>query len=83
LWNEDVFRKLAGWSAPDALLATYGAASSARAAMAAEGWYVARAKGALGKREMTVASLDPAKLSPWKRVNEKRLIERLRNGAFE
>lgn len=83
LWTEEVFRKLAGWSAPVALLATYGAASSARAAMAAGGWHIARAKGALGKREMTIASMDPDRLSPWKRVNEKRLVERLRKGAFE
>lgn len=83
LWTEEVFRKLAGWSAPDALLATYGAASSARAAMAAGGWHIARAQGALGKREMTIASLNPDRLSPWKRVNEKRLVERLREGAFE
>ena len=30
----------------------------ARAALAKSGWFVAKAPGALGKREMTVASLE-------------------------
>jgi tRNA U34 5-methylaminomethyl-2-thiouridine-forming methyltransferase MnmC len=82
LWTREVFRKLADWSDPDVLLATYGAASSARAAMAAAGWKVARAPGALGKREMTLAALNPEMLSGWKRVNEDRLRERYESGEF-
>lgn len=76
LWTGDVFKKLANWSKPDAVLSTYSAASKARGAMAWAGWNVAREQGALGKREMTVASLDPQKLSHLKRVNEKRLARR-------
>jgi len=82
LWQVDVFRKLADWSAPDVLLTTYGAASAARAAMAAGGWSVTMAQGALGKREMTLASTDPNRVAGWKRVNEQRLIERLEAGEF-
>lgn len=82
LWQPEVFQRLASWSAPDALLATYGAASSARAAMVMGGWSVARAPGALGKREMTLASMDPNRLSNWKRLNESRLRERWLAGEF-
>src|SRR5690625_7393280 len=38
LWTPEVFEKLASWSAGDVILSTYGAASSARAAMAVAGW---------------------------------------------
>ncbi|MCC5908541.1 MAG: tRNA (5-methylaminomethyl-2-thiouridine)(34)-methyltransferase MnmD [Balneolaceae bacterium] len=82
LWTVEVFKKLASLSKPDTVLSTYCAATSARAAMAAAGWYVARAPGALGKREMTVASLTSDKLVNFKRVSEKRLIERLERGDF-
>lgn len=82
LWSPEVFRKLVDWSAPDAILATYGAASSSRAAMAMGGWSLARERGALGKREMTLASPDPTRLTPWKRINEERLRERYRAGDF-
>jgi tRNA U34 5-methylaminomethyl-2-thiouridine-forming methyltransferase MnmC len=82
LWTIEVFRTLALFSRPDAVLSTYCAASSARAAMAAAGWYVARAPGALGKREMTIASPSPGKLKPFKRVNEKRLVKRFEQGDF-
>lgn len=82
LWTPGVFKSLAGAGQPDAILTTYCAATSARAAMAVAGWSVARTRGALGKREMTVASLDPQKLAPFKRVNEKRLIERFEAGDF-
>jgi tRNA U34 5-methylaminomethyl-2-thiouridine-forming methyltransferase MnmC len=82
LWTDKVFHKLASWSKPDALLCTYGASSAGRGAMASAGWKVARAPGALGKREMTLASLDPGQLLKWKRVNEERLSERYRNGDF-
>jgi len=83
LWTLPVFQNLASISRNDAVLATYCAATSARAAMAVAGWNVAKAKGALGKREMTVASLNPEKLKPFKRINEKRLIERFERGDFE
>ena len=82
LWTIEVFKKLASVSNPDTVLTTYCAATSARAAMAAAGWYVARAPGAVGKREMTVASLSSDKLANFKRVNEKKLIERLELGDF-
>lgn len=83
LWKPAVFERLAAWSTPDALLATYGAASAARAAMASGGWKVARAEGALGKREMSLAALREERLAPWQRVDEKRLVERLRAGEFD
>ncbi|MCC5941600.1 MAG: tRNA (5-methylaminomethyl-2-thiouridine)(34)-methyltransferase MnmD [Balneolaceae bacterium] len=82
LWTPDVFKKLFSVSSPQAVIATYCAATSARAAMAVAGWNVARAKGALGKREMTVASKSADKLSLFKRVNEKRLKERFEKGDF-
>lgn len=82
LWTPDVFKKIATVCSSTAVLSTYCAASSARAAMAVAGWNVARAKGALGKREMTVASLSEDKLSPFKRVNEKRLVKRFEQGDF-
>ncbi len=78
LWTVPVFKKLASVSGRNVLLATYCAASKARAAMAAAGWSVVRAPGALGKREMSIAALNPEILNnpAWKRVNEKRLVER-------
>ena len=82
LWTDLVFNELASMCKPDALLCTYGASTAGRAAMASAGWKVARAPGALGKREMTLASPDPEQLSNWKRVNEARLSERYLNGEF-
>ena len=82
-WTPELFQKLADHSTDNAVLTTYSAASSARAAMSVAGWYIARAPGALGKREMTVASRNPNSLSHLKRVNEKRLIERFEQGDFE
>lgn len=82
LWTPAVFKNLAEISRPGAGLSTYCAASSARAAMAVAGWYVARTRGALGKREMTVASLEAEKLAKFKRVNEQRLVERFERGHF-
>ena len=82
-WSPELFSKIASKSADGAMLTTYGAATSARAAMAVAGWHIARYPGALGKREMTVASKDPEKLSHLKRVNESRLIERYEAGEFE
>lgn len=82
LWTPDIFQKLRSISSPNALLSTYCAASSARAAMAVAGWFVAKNRGALGKREMTLASPNTDRLSEWKHVNEKRLIERFQKGDF-
>jgi len=81
-WTAGLFAKIASWSSEDAMLSTYSAATSARAAMAAGGWKIARAPGALGKREMTVASINPKNLAHLKRVNEQRLIERFESGEF-
>lgn len=83
LWTPEVFAQIAEWSKPDGVLATYCAASKARAAMAIAGWKVARVQGALGKREMTLASRNPSKLRSHKRVNEERLIYRHQKGDFK
>lgn len=82
LWTVDTFLKLKSFSIMNTVLATYCAASKARATMASAGWFISKAPGALGKREMTLGSLNEEKLSAFKRVNEKRLIERLNNGEF-
>src|SRR5690606_2826340 len=62
LWTPAVFTHLASIAKPEAVLTTYCAASSARAAMAVSGWKLCRKQGALGKREMTMASLSEIKL---------------------
>lgn len=82
LWTDQTFRKLSGFSKPETILATYCAASKARGAMCVAGWFVARTRGALGKREMTIASLSEEKLVDHKRVNEKRLAQRYSKGDF-
>lgn len=82
LWSGKVFQVLKKGSNPDVILSTYCAASSARAAMAWAGWSVARVPGVLGKREMSLAALNPDLLTPYKRVNEKRLAERYELGEF-
>lgn len=82
-WTPALFSKIAEIASDSAMLTTYSAATSARAAMAVAGWTIARAPGALGKREMTVASKNPEKLSHLKRVNEKRLVERFEQGDFD
>ncbi|MFH5882740.1 tRNA (5-methylaminomethyl-2-thiouridine)(34)-methyltransferase MnmD [Halalkalibaculum sp. DA3122] len=82
LWTGDVFKKLAEWSSADAVLTTYSAASRARGAMAWAGWHVAREKGALDKREMTVASRNPKKLAHLESVNEERLARRYETNDF-
>lgn len=77
-WSIQTFETLREWSAPHTTLRTYGASSHARIAMAAAGWYVAKAPGALGKREMTLASLDPHLLAGEGviRMDERRLASR-------
>lgn len=82
LWSDGVFEKLRKWSMPDAMLSTYCAAVPARAAMAAAGWFVAKTVGALGKREMTLASPQTDVLSRFKRVNEEKLAQRWKSGGF-
>lgn len=82
LWTVDTFQKLKSFSNPNTILATYCAASKARASMAKAGWFVSRAPGALGKREMTLASINEDLLKNYKRLNEKRLKERLDKGEF-
>lgn len=82
-WTPELFSKISASASENAVLTTYSAATSARAAMAVAGWNIARAPGALGKREMTVASKNPDKLSHLKRVDEKRLVRRFRDGDFE
>lgn len=83
LWTFDTFCKLRSYSNPETVLATYCAASKARGAMCSAEWFVAKAQGALGKREMTIASLSEDKLSSFKRVNEKRLAQRYKTGDFD
>lgn len=82
LWTAETFQKLKSCSSPSVILATYCAASKARGAMCASGWFVARAQGALGKREMTVASLNEEYLTAFKRVNEQRLSRRYLKNDF-
>ncbi|MCG8373523.1 MAG: tRNA (5-methylaminomethyl-2-thiouridine)(34)-methyltransferase MnmD [Balneolales bacterium] len=82
LWTVETFQKLHKISAKDVVLTTYCAASKARAAMATAGWLLTKAPGALGKREMTVAALNEEFLPRYKRVNERRLVTRLKEGEF-
>ncbi len=83
LWTPEVFQRIREFSSDEAVLTTYSAASRARAAMAVAGWKVARAPGALGKREMTLASASEGPLKAFKRVNESRLADRYRQGDFD
>ncbi len=83
LWTGEVFLKLREVSNPDVILSTYCAASSARAAMAWAGWSVARVPGVLGKREITLAALNPDLLGSYHRVNERRLSDRYERGDFD
>lgn len=82
LWMPEVFAWLKSRCDESAVLTTFGASTAARASMAKGGWLVARAPGALGKREMTIASLSEAKLRDFKRLNETRLTERWDAGEF-
>ncbi|MGD8747101.1 MAG: tRNA (5-methylaminomethyl-2-thiouridine)(34)-methyltransferase MnmD [Balneolaceae bacterium] len=82
LWTGEVFKRIKQMSAQDVMLSTYCAASRARGALAWAGWKIARAQGALGKREMTLAALDTGRLGELKRVNEERLARRYQEGDF-
>ena len=83
LWSVETFEKLKRFSRGECRLATYCAATKARASMADAGWFPGRAKGALGKREMTIATLEASRLGSFKRLNEKKLIDRLHSGDFD
>lgn len=69
-WSVEAFTWAKAALAPRGVLATYGASSAARRAMAEAGLYVGVLPGAPGKREMTVASREPRTINharPWKR----------------
>lgn len=82
LWTGETFKKLKNLSARNVILTTYSSASAAKGAMAWAGWKLAKTRGALGKREMTVAALDESQLKGLKRVNDERLKERYEQGDF-
>jgi len=82
LWTPQVFKTLADRGTQDAVLVTYGASSAARASMAVGGWKIARAPGALGKREMTVAGLSENTVSKYSPLNTEKLINRWEKGDF-
>lgn len=82
LWTPEVFQTLRAHSMDDAILCTYCAAVSARAAMAKAGWHPAKAPGALGKREMTLASPKAEILTGYKLLNTQRLVSRWNAGDF-
>ena len=78
-WSKSLFEKLFKAAKPSAILSTYAAATKVRAAMAAAGWQLASAPGALGKREMTVASPDAGQLTEFDILKVAHLKERYRN----
>lgn len=82
LWTGNFFKKIKHYSAENVIMSTYCAASKARGAMAWAGWKVGRAQGALGKREMSLAALNPDRLDHRKRINEERLARRYEEGDF-
>lgn len=82
LWTGEVFKKIKDFSAHDAILSTYSAASKAQGAMAWAGWKISKTKGALGKREMILAAVNPERLGNLKRVNEEHLAQRYEEGDF-
>ena len=61
-WTPEVFQTLATSLQPHGILSTYGAAGHARRAMVSAGMWTASTKGFGRKREMTLASKDPAQL---------------------
>ncbi|MED5464735.1 MAG: tRNA (5-methylaminomethyl-2-thiouridine)(34)-methyltransferase MnmD [Myxococcota bacterium] len=65
-WTPNCFKWARAHLAPTGRLVTYSAASHVRRAMAEAGLYVAKAEGACGKREMTIASAQREALSHWK-----------------
>lgn len=83
LWTGDTFKKLANFSNGDVILTTYCAASKVQGAMAWAGWKIAKTQGALGKREMIVASLSEEPLAEFKRINEEHYARRYQEGDFD
>jgi tRNA U34 5-methylaminomethyl-2-thiouridine-forming methyltransferase MnmC len=82
LWTSAVFRALYEHAHPGAVMSTYCAAVSARAAMCHAGWHVARGPGFKTRREMTIASRDPDRLEGLARVDEARYARRYADGEF-
>ena len=76
-WSAQAFSRLLSWTSPRGTLRTYGAATRSRAAMAQAGWAVARAPGAMGKREMTLAAPSAAALAPYPVLDRERLLAKL------
>lgn len=83
LWTGEVFKKLKAFSADDAIFSTYSAASKAQGALAWAGWKVAKTQGALGKREMILASPSEKPLSDFSRINEDHYARRYEEGDFD
>ncbi len=82
LWTREVFTKIKSWCGEEVVMSTFGASTAARAAMASAGWFVARAPGALGKREMTIAALQESRLEGFRLLNHERLRSRFEAGEF-
>lgn len=82
LWTAATFKKIKSLSTPNAILSTYSSASKAKGAMAAAGWHLASARGALGKREMTVASPNAEQLENFDSVNTEKFARRYNQGDF-
>ena len=62
-WTSNVFKIIQSSLHPSGILSTYGAAGHARRAMVESGLWTASTKGFGRKREMTIASSDPSRLS--------------------
>lgn len=83
LWTGQVFKTLRNLSDNDAILSTYSAASKAQGALAWARWKVAKTQGALGKREMILASPGEEGLADYKRINEERYARRYTEDDFD
>lgn len=82
LWSGAVFKKMYQVSDPDCLLTTYSTAARAKAALSWAGWKVAKTQGALGKREMIVASPTEGRLEGYKRIDEEHFARRYEQNDF-
>lgn len=65
-WTQECFNWASSHLSPEGRLVTYGAASHVRKAMTEAGLFVAKGRGACGKREMTFAARSPKVLAPHK-----------------
>lgn len=83
LWTGDTFQKIKHFCADDVILSTYSAASAAQGALSWAGWKVAKTQGALGKREMILAALDPRQLQDLERIDEEHYARRYEDGDFD